>query len=190
MKIDNLGFIVLAVSMIAILVTAVRHNLFRDIDDMSKTLQISGHNIQYQLFPDRSKPLISADKEMGLRQIYPQFFNNFTKEDWLEFWDIIYGTHPLIEFKNERLPMAERNLYINEIQDTLVSRYPRGFSGLDQENWRMFWKQIFSVSPGMQALLEEDKQKERSDRRLDRKMQKDTGEISTTIKGVKDEIEE
>lgn len=189
MKTDNLGIIVFGVSIIAILITAVRHNLFRDIDDMSKTLQISSHNIQYQLFPDRSKPLVFADKEIGLKQVYPQFFNNLSREDWLDFWDIIYGAHPLIEFKNEMLPRAERNYYINEIQEVLIKRFPKGFSGFDQNAWNIFWKQVFSVSPGMQALLEEDKQKEKSDRRLERKMQKDTGEISTTIKSIKDEIE-
>jgi hypothetical protein len=189
---DNLGFIVFGVSIITILVVATRQNLFQDVNDMITALKIGGHNIEYQLSPDRRKPLVIMDKEFGLSQLHPQFFNRFSKEDWREFWDIIYGIHPLIGFENEKLPAAERNYGIAEIQQVLIKRYPEAFSGFGEEQWKVFWKEIFGITDyKIQGSGEDEwmrKQKDRSDRRLQRKMNTDERKISTTIGSVREEI--
>lgn len=189
---DNLGFIVFGVSIVAILAVAIRQNLFQDINDMVTTLKIGRHNVEYQLSPDRRRPLVVTDKAFGLRQLHPAFFNSLDEEGWQEFWDIIYGIHPLITFENEKLPAAERNFNMAEIQKVLIKRYPEAFSGFNQENWKMFWKEIFGIIDYKLQIPGEDewaqKQRERSDRRLHRKTQADNEKISETVGRVREEI--
>lgn len=189
---DNLSFIVFAVSLIAILVVAVRQNLFKDIDDMARAIKIGKHNVEYRLSPDRSIPIVISDKELGLQQLYPEFFNRFDRQDWDDFWDIIYGFHPLISFNNEKLPAAERNYQIPEIQKVLIERYPEAFAQFNNEQWRFFWKEIFGIIDyKIQSSSDDEwmrKQKDRSDRRLDRKMDVDNKKISETIAHSREEI--
>lgn len=181
MKTDNLGFIVFGVIFVAIIVVAIRQNLFRDIDDMMKSVEIGKHNIAYEAFPDRGRPLVLSGQEISLKQVYPDFFKKFNKEDWREFWDIIYGSHPLVEFDNEMLAEGGRNYFMQEVQRVLAIRYPEFFSSFSTGAWDIFWKQIFNISPGVMALFETEKQKESSDRRLSRRRQRDTHKISTTV---------
>lgn len=180
---ENLAFIVFGVLLVAMVAVSIRENLFRDAEDMSKALQIGKHNIDYQLFPNRSKPLILMTKELGLRQFYPDFFENFDRDDWQEFWDVIYGVHPLIEFENEKLPSANRSYSIREVQVVLAERYPEGFASFNEEAWNTFWKQIKDINPGIPPYLlnQDQKQKEREDRILQRKIQKDNARVSRTI---------
>ncbi|NQU18709.1 hypothetical protein HQ550_00985 [bacterium] len=191
---DNLGVIIFGVSAIAILVVAIRQNLFQDVNDMVTALRVGRHNVEYQFSPDRRRPLVIMDKEFGLRQLHPVFFNTFDKEDWQEFWDIIYGVHPLISFKNEKIPVADRNYSITEIQMVLIERYPEGFSGFGQEHWKTFWKEVFGIIdykiqvPGLDQRIES--QKDKSDRRLDKKIKKDDQKISATVSQAKREIGE
>lgn len=183
MKTDSLALIVFCVLFIAIVVVALRENLFHDINDMSKAVAVGKHNIDYQFFPARRKPLILSTKEMTLRQFHPDFFKKFDKNEWREFWDIIYGQHPLIEFKSEKLERADRSLYLQEIQAVLIDRYPEGFVNFSQEMWSQFWMQIFDITPGVPAnLLQEDnKQKELAERRLKRIMERDDARVSEGI---------
>ena len=189
---DNLGFIVFCICIIAILVVAARHNLFEDIDDMITSLKIGAHNVEYNFAPDRRIPLFVIDKEYGLRQLHPQFFNRLSRAEWQEFWDIIYGIHPLIEFENEKLPSAQRNYSIAEIQKVLVKRYPEAFSGFSVEQWKFFWKEIKGISDyklqfsGGDEWME--KQRARADRKLERQVQQDDDSISATIQDVRESI--
>ncbi|MBL7196520.1 MAG: hypothetical protein ISS47_00320 [Candidatus Omnitrophica bacterium] len=190
---DNLGFIVFGISIVAILVVAVRQNLFQDIDDMMTSLRIGKHNVEYHLSPDRRMPLVIVDKEFGLRQLHPTFFNSFDKEDWQEFWDIIYGIHPLISFESEKLSAAKRNYSIAEIQKVLIKRYPGVFSTFNREHWKLFWKEIFGVLDSKLQISGGDewmrKQRDKADRKLEKKMRRDDGKISSTIRGLRQEIE-
>lgn len=189
---DNLGFIIFGISIVAILVVAVRGNLFQDVDDMIASIKIGGHNVEYQLSPDRRMPLLVINKEYGLRQLHPRFFNSFSKHDWLEFWDIIYGIHPLIDFENEKLPSAQRNYSTAEIQKVLLKRYPEAFSGFSIEQWKLFWKEIQGITDHKMLPTGGDewmqKQRNKSDRRLERKMKQDNEKISATIRGVRETI--
>lgn len=189
---DNLGFIVFGISIVAVLVVAVRHNLFQDINDMMTSIKIGAHNIEYNLAPDRRMPLLVIDKEFGLRQLHPAFFNRLSREEWQEFWDIIYGIHPLINFENKKLPAAERNYSIAEIQKVLLKRFPEGFSGFSIEQWKTFWKEIKGVTDYKMQITGGDewmeKQRARADRKLEQKVKQDNEQISTTIQGVREQI--
>jgi len=195
MKSDNLGFIVFTASIVLILVVAIRHNLFRDIRDMDKTVQIGLRNIDYQFFPNRPRPITYSAKEVALKQFHPSFFNNLSRDGWAEFWDIIYGAHPLIGFKNEKLVSAERNFYISEIQGVLVQRYPEAFSGFAEGDWRAFWKTVYGIPysemVGTDATDRWNRFREdRSERRLDKKIKKDNAVITDEIKDVRKQIGE
>jgi len=191
---DNLGIVVFGVSAIAILVVAIRQNLFQDINDMSRALKIGMHNVEYQFSPDRRQPMVIMDKEFGLRQLHPVFFSKFDRDDWQEFWDIVYGIHPLIGFEDEKIPAADRNYSIGEIQSILIKRYPEAFSVFGEEQWKMFWKEIFGIIdykvqvPGFDSMVE--KQRGKSDRRLEKKIKIDDQKISTTVNEARKEIGE
>jgi hypothetical protein len=189
---DNLGFIVFGICIIAVLVVAIRQNLFQDIDDMITSLKIGGHNVEYHLSPDRRMPLVIVDKEFGLRQLHPAFFNSLNKEEWQEFWDIIYGIHPLIRFENEKLAPAKRNYSIKEIQEVLIKRYPEAFSAFGADQWKLFWKEILGIVDYKLQISGEDewmqKQRDRADRRLERKVKFDDEKISATVGSVREGI--
>ncbi|MFH1622031.1 MAG: hypothetical protein ABIA97_02780 [Candidatus Omnitrophota bacterium] len=191
---DNVGFIVFGISIVVILVVAIRHNLFQDIDDMVTSLKIGKHNVEYQLSPDRRMPFVIIDKEFGLRQLHPYFFNTLNKDDWQEFWDIIYGIHPLIDFENKMLSPAKRNYSAAEIQKALVKRYPEAFSNFSVEQWNLFWKEVHGIIDYKLQISGEDewlqKQKARADRKLDRKIKREDEKISTTIDSVRENIGE
>lgn len=189
---DNTGIVVLGISLVAILVVAIRQNLFQDVNDMVTTMKIGRHNIEYQLSPDRRKPLVISDKELSLRQLYPTFFNNFTRDDWSDFWDIIYGIHPLIIFDNDKLSPAQRNYSVTEIQRVLIERYPEAFTQFKEDNWKVFWKEIFGIIDYKLQLPYGDelaqKQKDRSDRRLEKKIGTEEQKISQTVDKVRKDI--
>lgn len=189
---DNTGILVLVGGIVIVLAVAIRQNLSRDISDIVTLAKIGRHNAEYQLSPDRRKPITVTDKEVGLRQLYPTFFNNFSREDWNEFWDIIYGAHPLINFSNEKLPAADRNLSVAEVQDALMKRYPEAFSQFGSDNWRLFWKEIFGITDYKIQFTGEDewmqKQKDKQDAKLDRKIQMDRQKVSSTVEKVREEI--
>ena len=189
---DNLAFIVFGVGIVLVIVVAVRGNLFQDIDDMVTSLKIGGHNIEYQLSPDRRMPLVVVDKEFGLRQLHSSFFNSLSRDDWQEFWDIIYGIHPLIDFENEKLSSAKRNYSVAEVQKVLVKRYPEAFSSFSVEQWKMFWKEIKGISDSKLQISGGDewmqKQRNRADRKLERKVRQDDEKISWTIESVRETI--
>jgi hypothetical protein len=189
---DNTGILVLGISVVAILVVAIRQNLLQDANDMVTMMKIGTHNAGYQLTPDRRKPIIISDKEVSLKQLYPSFFNNFTRDDWDEFWDILYGVHPLIKFSNDKLPAANRNLSVAEVQQVLIKRYPEAFTQFKEENWKTFWKEIMGILDYKLQLPSQDewvqRQKDRSDARLDKKIQADGEKISATVEKVRKEI--
>jgi len=188
MKDESSFFVVLAICVLVVVLVAIRQNIFHDISDMSRSAAVAGHNFDYQLMPDRHNSLGLTNAELGLRQVYPDFFNKFDRANWQDFWDIVYGTHPLIGFKNEKIPSAERNFSVDEVQQALVRRYPELFSRFSSENWKIFWKQVFNISPGIQALFEEGKQKDRSDARLEKMINQDNKKISNTVHQVRETI--
>ncbi|MFC1646322.1 hypothetical protein ACFL2Y_03990 [Candidatus Omnitrophota bacterium] len=192
MQQDNLAFIIFGVCIIAILAVAIRGNLFQDIDDMITSLKIGGHDFEYHLSPDRRMPLVVVDKEFGLRQLHPAFFNKLSRDDWQEFWDVIYGIHPLINFENEMLIAAGRNYSVAEVQKVLIKRYPEAFSGFSVEQWKLFWAEIKGIYDYKLQIAGDDewmrKQKDRAGRKLDKKIKRDDEEISRTIESVRETI--
>ena len=190
---ERIGFIIISVCLLLILIIGIRKNIFRDIKEMQRVAKISAHNVDYQLNPDRSKPLISMEREMTLQVFYPGLFKNFDKNDWKRFWNIVFGTFPSIDFENEKLPDAQRNLYIQEAQEELGVQYPALFGNFTEENWKEFWQVVFGikrVSVSETTDTSEDSlstmtRKAKEDERLERKLKRDTEAIDETVDAVR-----
>jgi len=193
-----LFFIVVAIFLV--LIIAVRKNIFRDILEMYKVAQITSHNIEYQFFPDREKPIVYLEREFALRNSYPYFFNTFSDEDWHKFWNIIYGVHSGISFKNKKFPKALRNYYIKEIEEELILHYPEFFKNFNKDNWSDFWGIIFGIKRQIETEMDDtiiDLEKGPSVKvpkatiqkeKIERKISEDNKNIDETVETVRREI--
>jgi hypothetical protein len=81
---------------------------------------------------------------------------------------------------------------VAEVQDALMKRYPEAFSQFGSDNWRLFWKEIFGITDYKIQFTGEDewmqKQKDKQDAKLDRKIQMDRQKVSSTVEKVREEI--
>jgi hypothetical protein len=135
------------------------------------------------------------EREMTLQVFYPDFFNRFNQNDWRKFWDIIYGTKSLIDFRNQNLPEAQRNFYIQEAQHELSLQYPGFFTNFNQQQWEEFWQVIFAIKrvpvPEMDDMTQGSTRIPKSTRmkhRLDSKIKEDTKRIDETVSGVREGV--
>jgi len=194
---ERIGFIVISACLLLVLIVGIRKNIFRDINEMKRVTKVSMHNIDYQLSPDRSRPLIPMEREMTLQIFFPGLFNRFDRNDWKKFWYIIFGTHPSIDFNNERLPEAQRNFYIKEAQEELIIQYPAFLNNFTKENWNEFWQVVFGIKKvpdmemsfdGLDKSARSNSRKAKREERLERKMKKDTENIDETVNEVRETI--
>lgn len=87
----------------------------------------------------RRRPIIFIEREIELKLYIGEPFRDFTKKDWDEFWNIIYGVFPKDAPEKEGLPRKVRQLTEDEIASELMSRYPQPFAYFNESNWKIFF---------------------------------------------------
>lgn len=118
-------------------------NLKEDWRDFTKAIAIHIDNLSYSVNPERAKSVTAIEKEESLKSFVGDPFIHFSRQDWIEFWNILYGVYPLDYPENKRLPPMVRQFTALEMEDKLRALYPRPFAYFKDEHWRQFWGIVF-----------------------------------------------
>lgn len=89
--------------------------------------------------PKRHRPVSLLQKETELKLYIGQPFIDFSKKDWNEFWNLIYGAFPREVADKQGLPKKIRQLTPDEISFELMSRYPQTFAYFRDSHWKTFF---------------------------------------------------
>ncbi|MDD5247258.1 MAG: hypothetical protein PHS09_07695 [Candidatus Omnitrophica bacterium] len=87
----------------------------------------------------RRVPLSAAKEESDLEVVFGEPFASFSRQDWDEFWNVIYGLYQIEEPLEQGLPNRMRQLTYAEIAAELARRYPQPFSYFGQQQWEAFF---------------------------------------------------
>ncbi len=140
-------FIVFGV-VLAFMLFFAQKNLREDWDDLLDGFGINIDNFFYGLNPERSRPVSTLEKETSLKSYVGEPFISFSKSDWDDFWNILYGVFPRDYPDNERLPPKLRQLTTLEMEAELKKRYPSPFSYFQDSHWQQFWQILFGKKAG------------------------------------------
>ncbi len=103
-------------------------------------IRVKKHNISTEFAAqERMKPLDAVHKETKLRSFLPDVFGEFTREDWKEFWALLY--EPIEEEQGSLKVKRFRSK--EEIEDELMYNYSTPFSYFQKRQWDYFWSIIF-----------------------------------------------
>ncbi|MDD5561925.1 MAG: hypothetical protein PHT50_07360 [Candidatus Omnitrophica bacterium] len=95
------------------------------------------------LEPERHRPVSLLQKETELKLYIGEPFKSFSRSDWEEFWNIIYGIFPKTDPQEPGLVSKRRQLTKDEIAYELKNMYPRPFINFQQNHWKTFFEIIF-----------------------------------------------
>ena len=89
--------------------------------------------------PKRSRPISLLQKETELKLYVGEPFRSFSRRDWSDFWNLIYGVFHREAPEKAGLPRRVRRLTKEEIAEELTRRYPSPFSYFKEEHWGIFF---------------------------------------------------
>lgn len=92
---------------------------------------------------ERRRPLTLAERETELKLYIGEPFRSFSRSEWGDFWNIVYGAFPKDRPEREGLPRKKRQLTQDEIAFELAADYPEPFSYFKEEHWKQFFGIIF-----------------------------------------------
>jgi len=121
-------------------------NQIKDLSSLnSKKLKVYLDNFSYRLGlgRERKRPISTLEAETELKLYIGEPFRSFQKEDWNEFWDIIYGVQAEESPEEEGFPPKVKQLTMDEIAFELMSRYPQPFAYFTEKHWELFFGIIF-----------------------------------------------
>jgi hypothetical protein len=105
-------------------------------------VQVTKHNIMFDVSSERKPPATLIDKEAKLQAfLYPasEEFQRFDDKDWQQFyaylWNLIYGATEEEQGSFE----IKRHRSKDEIEEQLIHDYPDPFSRLQRQHWNYFW---------------------------------------------------
>jgi len=117
-----------------------RANLKQDYIDLTTNLKVRRDNLIYSAFPDRTAFYGIENKKIELKVKLAPVFDNFTVDEWQDFWQIIYKIYPELFSQGERIPPYSTQLTIDEIKEALGMRFPYPFTYFDDGHWKQFFK--------------------------------------------------
>lgn len=88
---------------------------------------------------ERRRPVSLLERETELRLYVGEPFNNFSAQDWREFWDIVYGVYAIEPPEKNGLPKKMRQFTRDEIALELMQKYPQPFANFKEEHWKIFF---------------------------------------------------
>ena len=112
----------------------------RPIQIVKQGIEVFKHNIGFTFSPQRERGITMVKKEVQLIGLVPDFFGDFGRKDWDNFWNVIY--EPVKE--KQGLYEVKRYRSKAEIRSYLVSNYYGVFSNLNDNQWKYFWEIVLS----------------------------------------------
>ena len=135
-----LGLIVLAG--VSLRNSDFRDRAFADYQHISQKARINVENFLYNVKEDASPTRKRSDSTMQqedkLKLFMPDIFQNYSKQDWDDFWKLIYGRRPV----GNSWIKQRRYRSVREIQKALAYRYPEPFGYFQGQHWQYFWSII------------------------------------------------
>ncbi|UCB56666.1 MAG: hypothetical protein JSV30_05520 [Candidatus Omnitrophota bacterium] len=87
----------------------------------------------------RRPPISTIELEENLKVGLPVPFAKFSRTDWEEFWQVLYGKY---EMDSGQWPRRKRQLSRQEVQTMLGIQYQQPFNSFTEEQWAIFWQRI------------------------------------------------
>jgi hypothetical protein len=91
----------------------------------------------------RRPPITLIERETELKLYIGAPFKDFTRRDWNEFWNLVYGAFLKENPEDTNLPKKMRQLTEEEIAQKLTSFYPMPFSFFQERAWQSFFQILF-----------------------------------------------
>lgn len=142
----HLPKIFIALGFLSLILIVKYQNYIKDIWSFnSEKIQIYFDNFFYGTSPEvkRHRLISTVKKETELQMYVGEPFKSFSRSQWREFWNFIYGAFPKEKPARAGLPNRMRQLTEDEIATELVSRYPMPFGYFKSNHWRMFFDIVF-----------------------------------------------
>jgi len=128
-----------------------RDRLVQDIEDYKDNigyrLKVMAYNIHEEIYPSRQRPLNTMEQEDNLKLFAPQVFRRFSRQDWSNFWGLIYDSF----YEKKGAIRVRRYRSKPEVEAYLAENYKEPFSKLDQRGWDAFW-QILGKDRGLKIV--------------------------------------
>lgn len=132
--------LILAVCFLSLLfIVSIHKNIKIDIMDFFDGIKINAGNAEREIFPERKRPFSLVRQETELKLLLPNPFVNFSRQEWEEFWNLIYGLYGYDVPENPRLPYIQRQLNLQELEGLLKTKYEI-FKQFQGQHWEEFWK--------------------------------------------------
>jgi hypothetical protein len=128
-----------------ILILAFHSQIKEGIDFELEKLSTYKYNFFASNNPEvmkRPRPISTTAKESQIEMFAGKPFSEFEGEDWIKFWEVIYGVYPKQEPEKPGLPMKMRQLTESEIASELITLYPRPFRNFSDQDWNNFFRII------------------------------------------------
>ncbi|MFH1245261.1 MAG: hypothetical protein V1662_02130 [Candidatus Omnitrophota bacterium] len=84
----------------------------------------------------RRPPISTLELEESIKNVLPNPFGEFTREDWNWFWHVLYGRYTV----GSGWPKPQRQLTQIEVEDMLIDSFPQPFGSFNDEQWAIFWQ--------------------------------------------------
>lgn len=142
MRFKILPRLLLAIGVFALALIFNYRESIRDLSSFNiQKLRIYIDNFFYEAGkePSRRRPVSLLNKETELKLYIGAPFRDFTRSEWDDFWNLIYGGFPKEEPERKGLPKRNRQLTLDEIASELAQRYPSVFAYFKEKHWRMFF---------------------------------------------------
>ena len=91
----------------------------------------------------RHPPATFAEKETELKLYVGDPFRDFDRDEWNEFWELVYGMYPKGDPGREGLPKKMRQLTEDELSSELMRRYPYPFTYFRDNHWKLFFELLY-----------------------------------------------
>ncbi|MDD5432344.1 MAG: hypothetical protein PHO70_05080 [Candidatus Omnitrophica bacterium] len=92
---------------------------------------------------ERKRPVAFSERESELQSYFGEPFTDFTREEWSQFWNLMYGLFPKEPAGKPGLPNKMRQLTEDEITSELISLYPQPFLMYQDSHWSSLYQVIF-----------------------------------------------
>jgi len=114
-------------------------DLAQNVSNLWETIKyklgIVKHNISEDIAPQRKRPFSLMRKEDKLKMFMPQVFTKFSRKDWEQFWDLIFGHKRVGEGLIKQKVQRSRE----EIEEYLKYQYYDYFYNFQKNHWNSFW---------------------------------------------------
>lgn len=117
----------------------IQESLRTDVVDLFENIKVNIANVEREFFPKRKRPFTITRQQTELKLLLPDPFVNLSREDWNEFWNLIYGNSGYDIPDNPRLSYRRRQYTFKEIEQILQTRY-KVFERFQNQHWEEFWR--------------------------------------------------